>query len=120
MIQFSSSLKLNKIVIVDTPFNKDPKTITFFQGGPNVGRGMVKKFREMANNKDIYSYANRRVVNFEREYQPLPSGTKILVMPQFSYMPDQILGKKGKNSILPSQSIRTYSNIFYMTKRFWL
>ena len=35
-------------------------------------------------------------MNFEREYQPLPSGTKILVIPQFSYMPDQILGKKMK------------------------
>ena len=28
------------------------------------------------------------VINFEREYQPLPPGTKVLVIPQFSYMPD--------------------------------
>ena len=33
------------------------------------------------------------VINFERAYQPLPPGTKILVMPQFSYMPDLFLGK---------------------------
>ena len=38
----------------------------------------------------------RGVVNFERAYQPLPLGTKILVMPQFSYMPDQTLGKNEK------------------------
>ena len=36
------------------------------------------------------------MVNFEREYQPLPPGTKILLMPQFSYMQDQILGGKMK------------------------
>ena len=35
-------------------------------------------------------------VNFERAYQFLPPGTKILVMPQFSYMPDQFLGKNEK------------------------
>ena len=52
----------------------------------------------MGNNRDIYCYANRGV-NFEREYQPLPHDTKVLVMPQFVYMPDQILGKKWKNSI---------------------
>ena len=33
-------------------------------------------------------------MNFEREYQPLPPGTKILLMPEFSHMPDEILGKK--------------------------
>ena len=38
------------------------------------------------------------VVNFERAYQPLPTGTKILVMPQFSYIPDQILRKNEKGS----------------------
>ena len=35
-------------------------------------------------------------MNFEREYHPLPPGTKILVMPQFSNMSDQILGKEEK------------------------
>ena len=62
------------------------------------------------------------VVNFKREYQPLPIGTKILVMPQLSYMPDQILGKKWKAQFsgqnltfmgLPFQNVKTYSTILY-------
>ena len=40
MIEFSGSLKLNKIHMVDSPFNEDPKNIIFFQGGPNFGGGM--------------------------------------------------------------------------------
>ena len=96
MIKFSSPLKLNEIHTVNSPFNEDPKNINFFQGGPNFEGGSAGKFREMGNNRDIYCYTNRRVVDFERAYQPLPPGTKILVMPQFSYMPDQILGKNEK------------------------
>ena len=53
---------------------------------------------------DIYCYANRGV-NFEREYQPLPPGTKVLVMPQFSYMPDRILGKKRKKTQFSGQNL---------------
>ena len=34
-IEFASSLKLDEIHIVDSPFNEDPKNIIFFQGGPN-------------------------------------------------------------------------------------
>ena len=82
MIEFSSSFKLNEIHILDSPFNEDPKTIIFFQGGT------AGKLWKMGNNKDIYCYASREVVNFVREYQPLPHGTKILVMLQFFYMPD--------------------------------
>ena len=59
---------------------------------------MARKFREMGNSRDIYCYANWGVVNFERAYQTLPPGTKIPVMPQFSYMPDQFLGKNEKES----------------------
>ena len=88
MIEFSSSFKLNEIHKVDSPFNEDPKNIIFFHGGPNFRGRNVGKFREIGQNRDIYCYANRRVVNFEREYQPRPPGTKILVMPQFSYMPN--------------------------------
>ena len=94
MIEFSGSLKLNEIHIVDSPFNEDPKNIEFFQESPNLWGGMAGKFEKMDNNNDIHCYANQGVVNFEREYQPLPPGTKILVMPQFSYMPDKISGKK--------------------------
>ena len=46
MIEFSSSLKLNEIHVVDIPFNEDPKNIDFFQGGPHFEEGMVKKFTE--------------------------------------------------------------------------
>ena len=97
MIKFSSSLKLNEIHIVDRPFNED---LIFFQGGPNFGGGRLENLGKMGNNRDIYSYSNRRVVNFEREYQPLPPGTKILVMPQFSYMSDKILGKKREKNLI--------------------
>ena len=41
MIEFSSSLKLNEIYTVDSPFNEDPKNIIFFQGGT------ARKFREI-------------------------------------------------------------------------
>ena len=44
MIEFSSSLKLNEIHTVDSPFNKDPKS-NFFQGGPNFGGETIGKFR---------------------------------------------------------------------------
>ena len=46
MIEFSGSLILNEIHIVDSPFNEDHKNIIFFQEGPNFRRGMVGKFRE--------------------------------------------------------------------------
>ena len=78
--------------------------------------GSVEK---IGNNTDIYRYANIRVVNFEREYQLLTPGIRILVVPQFSYLPDQILGKNEKNSIfrpkfdLPKgPPVPTYNYIF--------
>ena len=46
MIEFSSSLKLNEIHVVDSPFNEDPKNIVVFQGGPNFGGETAGKFRE--------------------------------------------------------------------------
>ena len=64
MIEFSSSFKLNEIHIVDNPFNEDPKNIIFFQGGLNFGGWTAGKFRKMGNNRDIYCYANREMVNF--------------------------------------------------------
>ena len=60
------------------------------------GEGQLENLGKMGNNRDNYCYANWGVVNFERVYQPLPNGTKILVMPQFSYMRDQFLGKNEK------------------------
>ena len=100
MIEFSSSFKLNEIHAVDNPFNEDPKNVILFPRDVLIsGEGSSENLGKMGNNRDIYCYANRWVVNFEREYKPLSPGAKILVMPQFSYMPDQILGKKLKNSI---------------------
>ena len=46
MIKFSSSFKLNEIHKVDNPFDEDSKDIIFFQGSPNFGEGMARKFRE--------------------------------------------------------------------------
>ena len=83
MIEFSNSFKLNEIHIADSPFNEDPKNVSFFQGAPNFGEGRSENLRKVGNNRGIYCYANRGVVNFERGYQPLPSGIKILVIPPF-------------------------------------
>ena len=46
IIEFLSSLKLNEIHMVDSPFNEDPKNIIFFQGGPNFVERTAGKFRE--------------------------------------------------------------------------
>ena len=96
MIEFSGSFKLNEIHMVDSPFNEDHKIINFSREAPISGEGRSENLGKMGNNRDIYCYANREVVNFEREYQPLPLDTKILVMSQSSYTSDKILGKKMK------------------------
>ena len=126
MIKFSRSFKLNEIHTVDSPFNEDPKNIIFSREALISGEGRPENLGEMGNNRDIYCYANWGV-NFERAYQPLLPGTKILLMPQFSNMPDQILGKNEKGPkfdlsfrVLPSQNMRTYSKNLYVAKRLWL
>ena len=96
MIKFSSSFKLNEIHRVDSPFNEDPKNINFSREALISGEGRPENVGKMGNNRDIYCYANWGMVNFERGYQPLPPGTKIPVIPQFSYMLDQFLGKHEK------------------------
>ena len=93
MIEFSSSLKINKIHIVDIRFNEDPKNITFSREALISGEERSKKLGKWAlTGTSIVMQIGG--VNFEREYQSLLPGTKILVMPQFSYMPDKILGKR--------------------------
>ena len=100
MIKFSSSFKLNEIHRVDSPFNEDPKNIIFFSMEALISReGRPENLVKMGNNRDIYCYANWGVVNLERAYQSLPPGTKIPVIPQFLYMPDQFLRKIKKNKI---------------------
>ena len=92
MIKFSRSFKLNEIHTVHaSPLNEDLKNIIFAREALILGEGRPENLGKMGNNRDIHCYANRGMVNFEREYQSLHPGTKILVMPQFS---DQILGKK--------------------------
>ena len=59
IIKFLSSIKLNEIHTVDSPFNQDPKNINFFQGGPNFRGGTARKLGEMGDNRDIYCYANQ-------------------------------------------------------------
>ena len=80
--------------MVDSPFNEDPKIIIFSREALILGDGWPENLGKMGNNRGIYCYANRRVVNFEREYQPLPVDTKILVRHQFFYMAHQILEKQ--------------------------
>ena len=99
MIKFSSSFKLNEIHWVESPFNEDPKNIFFFREALISGEERPENLGKMGNNRDIYCYANWGVVNLERAYQSLPPGTKIPVIPQFSYMPDQFLGKIKKAKI---------------------
>ena len=94
MVEFSSSLRLNEIHMANSPFNEN---IIIFSREALISReGRSENSGEMGNNRDIYCHSNRGVVNFEREYQPLFLGTRILVMPQFSCMPGQILGKNEK------------------------
>ena len=100
MIKFSSSFKLNEIHKVDSPFNEDSKNIIFSREALISGEGRLENLRRMGNNRDIYCYANWGVANFKRVYQTLPPDTKILVMPQFSYMPDQFLQKNEKSQNL--------------------
>ena len=104
MIKFSGSFKSNEIHKVDSPFNEDLKNTILFSSETLIsGEGRPENVGKMGNNRDIYCYANRWVLNFEREYQPLPPGIKILVIPQFSYMPDQILGEKSEKTQFSSQ-----------------
>ena len=55
----SSSTLENEIHMIDSLFNENSK-ILFFKGDPKFGGGMARKLREMDNNRDIHSYANRR------------------------------------------------------------
>ena len=47
MIEFSSSLKLKEIHVVDSPFNEDPKNIIFSREDLISGERTARKFREM-------------------------------------------------------------------------
>ena len=78
MIQFLISLELDEIHMVEHPFNKDPKNITFCQGGPNLGGRTDGKFREMNNNRDIYCNANRWWSISKENISPYPPASIFL------------------------------------------
>ena len=59
MIKFSSSLKLNELHIVDSPFNEDPKIYIFSREALVSCEGRPGNLGKIGNNKDIYCYANR-------------------------------------------------------------
>ena len=101
MVEFLSSSYEKEIHKVGSPFSEDSKNVIFSREALISREGRPENLGKMGNNnRDIYCYANLGLVNFEREYWPLPPGINILVVPQFFYMPDQILEKKkGKNSI---------------------
>ena len=118
MIKNSSSFKLNEIHRVDSPFNENPKNIIFSREALISGEGRLENLGKWAITETSIAMQIGGVVNFEIAYQPLPPGTKILVTPQFSYMPDQFLGKmkKSQNLILfKGLSLPKYKDIF---KRF--
>ena len=51
MIKFSSCLKLNKIHMVDSPFNEDPKNI-FSREALISGEGRPENLGKMCNNRE--------------------------------------------------------------------
>ena len=80
--------------MVDSPFNQDSKNITFAREALISGEERPENLGKMGNDREIYCYTNRWMVCFEREYWLLPPGIKVLVVPQFFCMPQQILGEK--------------------------
>ena len=58
MIEISSSLKLDEIHRVDSPFNEDPKNIIFSRKALISWEGRPENLGEMGNSRDIYCYAN--------------------------------------------------------------
>ena len=78
MVKISDASYENKIHRADSPLNEDAKNITFFgQGGPKFGEGMLENLGEMAKNRETYCYANKGVVNSDREYWPLLCGNEV-------------------------------------------
>ena len=61
MIKFSNYLKLNKIHMVDSPFNEDPKNTNFSREALILGEGRPENLGKIGNNRDIYCYAIRGV-----------------------------------------------------------
>ena len=82
MIEFSSSLKLNEINLVDSSFNEDPKNIIFPKQALISVEGQVENLGKMG-------ITGASIVmqilddQFRKRISAPTPGTKILVMPQF-------------------------------------
>ena len=53
----------------------------YFRDALISGEEWPENLGRMGNNRSIYCYENRGMINLERECQSLPPGTKILVIP---------------------------------------
>ena len=60
------------------------------------GEGRPENLGKMGNSRDIYCYADWGGGEFQKSISAPTPGTKIPVIPQFSYMPDQFIGKNEK------------------------
>ena len=90
MIEYSSSLKLNEIHMVDSPFNKDPKNITFSKEALVSGEGRPENLGKWTITGTSMVMEIGRWSISKENISPYPPGTKILVTPQFFYMQDRI------------------------------
>ena len=54
--------------MVDSPFNKDLKNIFFSRKALISGKGRPENLEKTGNDRGIYCFANREVVNFKRAY----------------------------------------------------
>ena len=89
MIKFSSSFKLNESHTVDSPFNEDYKIFFFFREALISGEEGPENLGKLAITGTCIIMQIGGGEFRKRISAPNRSpGTKILVMPQFSYMPD--------------------------------
>ena len=59
MVENSDTSYENKIHRVDSPSNEDSKNVTFCHGGPKFRlRDMPENLEKMAQNREVYCYAN--------------------------------------------------------------
>ena len=72
MIEFSSSLKLNEIHMVDSPSNGDLKNRNFSREALMSGEGQLENLGEMENRGEIYCCANRGWSNSKENINPYP------------------------------------------------
>ena len=92
MIEFSSYLELNEVPLVDSYFSKDSKNIFFVSDALISGEGR-SEYLGIKGTSIVMQIGGGQ---FQKKITVPTPGTKILVMPEFSYMPDQILANKNE------------------------